>query len=111
MFLNFCCKDACYEKYIHENGDYYNVEDCSCAIPCDDITYDASIYYSNWPYGTYFYQALCTNSTLLNGSDCQQYYRNNGVLVQVSYARLGYESIEETPVNSVGNKIGLHFLH
>uniref|UniRef100_A0A914Z7B1 Uncharacterized protein n=1 Tax=Panagrolaimus superbus TaxID=310955 RepID=A0A914Z7B1_9BILA len=98
-------KYNCYEKYIEENGDYYNVEDCSCAISCDDTTFNSAVYYSNWPYGTFFYQALCTNATFTNGTDCQKYYRENGVLVQVSYARLGYETIEEVPAFDLFNNL------
>uniref|UniRef100_A0AC34F8B5 Uncharacterized protein n=1 Tax=Panagrolaimus sp. ES5 TaxID=591445 RepID=A0AC34F8B5_9BILA len=93
-------KYNCYEKYIEDNGDYYNVEDCSCAISCDETTFNSAVYYSNWPYGTFFHQALCTNATLMNGTNCQKYYRENGVSVQVSYARLGYETLEEEPVNT-----------
>uniref|UniRef100_A0AC35F0S4 Uncharacterized protein n=1 Tax=Panagrolaimus sp. PS1159 TaxID=55785 RepID=A0AC35F0S4_9BILA len=96
-------KYACYEKYIKDNGDYYHVKGCSCDVTCDETTFTAKVYYANWPYGTFFYQALCTNITLMNGTDqknCQKFYQKNAVSVLVSYARLGYETLEEQPVNS-----------
>ncbi|KAE9553208.1 hypothetical protein FO519_003558, partial [Halicephalobus sp. NKZ332] len=94
---------TCYEDYLAENGDYYNVSDCTCSTACDETDYTGSVFYSNWPAGTFFEQLNCNNASFLNGTDCQTYYKHNAVLLHISYARLGYELLQEVPVTTAWN--------
>uniref|UniRef100_A0A914CUZ9 Uncharacterized protein n=1 Tax=Acrobeloides nanus TaxID=290746 RepID=A0A914CUZ9_9BILA len=92
-------QEQCKTTYIAENGDYYAVQGCQCDISCEEQAYDAQLFESTWPDGGFLYEYYCTqyNTT----KECQKFYSKNAVKVEVSYARMGYQSSDETPVNDM----------
>ncbi|KAH7724026.1 degenerin unc-8 [Aphelenchoides avenae] len=107
-------KYQCKEAYIQDNGDYFFVDNCDCYDACEDATYRTQISEAVWPSGTFFYGGFCPTAKQLNPADCTQFYSENGMTLEVSFAQLGYESLEEEPastawdlVNNLAGNTGL----
>ncbi|KAH7717283.1 degenerin unc-8 [Aphelenchoides avenae] len=92
-------KYKCMEEYIEKNGDYYFVDNCRCYDPCEDTAYRSYVFESPWPAGDFFYGGYCPMAKKMN-VPCSEFYRNNGMKLEVSYAQLGYRAVEEKPLST-----------
>uniref|UniRef100_A0A914VGT4 Uncharacterized protein n=1 Tax=Plectus sambesii TaxID=2011161 RepID=A0A914VGT4_9BILA len=89
----------CYNDFITKNGDYNNVENCSCHAACDEESFDAVVTVAKWPQSPFFYGISCTSAIEKQwNKTCPELYSDNAVLVEVYYSRLGFESLKEEPV-------------
>ncbi|KAH7696570.1 deg-1 product [Aphelenchoides avenae] len=89
------------EDYIGENGDYFFVDNCTCYDACEHTAYKSQISESPWPAGGFFYGAHCPLAAKLNFTDCSEYYRNNAMRLEVSFAQLGYAMLQEEPASTL----------
>ncbi|KAH7706065.1 degenerin unc-8, partial [Aphelenchoides avenae] len=92
-------KYKCKEEYVQDIGDYFFVDNCQCYDACEDTAYTAQVSESNWPAGGFFYGPYCPRAEKLNLS-CREFYSNNGMTLEVSFATLGYEMKEEEPTTT-----------
>ncbi|KAH7722929.1 degenerin unc-8, partial [Aphelenchoides avenae] len=86
-------------KYIEDVGDYYYVHGCKCFDACEETAFKAAVSESNWPAGGFFYGTHCPRAQKL-GIDCKEFYRNNALTLEVSFAQLGYDMVQEEPAMS-----------
>ncbi|KAH7697300.1 degenerin unc-8, partial [Aphelenchoides avenae] len=105
MNVSFCdplepSKYKCADDYVEDNGDYFAVKNCRCYDPCEDTAYKSQISESPWPAGGFFYGAHCPLAAKLNFTDCSEYYRNNAMRLEVSFAQLGYAMLQEEPAST-----------
>ncbi|KAH7721196.1 degenerin unc-8 [Aphelenchoides avenae] len=103
MNVPFCdplepIKYKCLQAYIKMKGDYYFVDNCNCYEPCEVTRYKSQIAEGIWPSGGFFYGPYCPMAKQLNFSDCSRFYSENGMVLEVSFAQLGYELLEEEPL-------------
>ncbi|KAI6215720.1 hypothetical protein M3Y94_00417800 [Aphelenchoides besseyi] len=91
---------ACYLDYIDKNGDYYNVKNCTCYYPCEDVIYSADVSTGNWPSGTFFNEVYCPLAVSL-GKTCIQFYRENAAQVTIYYKSLVFTSLAESPTTTL----------
>ncbi|KAH7705956.1 degenerin unc-8 [Aphelenchoides avenae] len=105
MNVPFCdplepAKYKCMEAYIQDNGDYFFVDNCQCYDACEDTAYRPQISEGIWPAGDFFYGGFCPLANKLDSKGCSVFYSNNGMTLEVSFAQLGYEAIEEEPATT-----------
>ncbi|KAH7714739.1 degenerin unc-8 [Aphelenchoides avenae] len=105
MNVPFCdplepTKYKCMNRYIEDIGDYFFVKNCECYDACGHAAYKSQISESPWPAGGFFYGAHCPLAAKLNFTDCSQYYRNNAMRLEVSFAQLGYAMLQEEPAST-----------
>ncbi|CAA96693.1 Degenerin-like protein asic-2 [Caenorhabditis elegans] len=88
--------------------------ECNCNPPCDESTYTPTVSLAQFPSTSYYVatsstagvgSCSSTNSKFSSKSDCQKWYNNNGMIIQVFLETLSYELYTETAGYTVSNVI------